>query len=870
MTRKILTIVFMCIVVSFGMLCTSAEEVASGACGDNLIWVLDDKGTLTISGEGEMYNWESYDFGILQAPWYDYGYNSIKKVVINNGVTTIGNYAFSDCYEIEKIEIPDSVTKIGYAAIDSCYKLKYIYISEFVTDIGIYLQTPGSASLMSGWYGSGIFDSCYSLSCIFVNANNPYYSSDENGILFNKDKSTLIHFPNACNLEEYRVPEGVTELTEFSFSVGGTNSKLKSVILPHTLTEICNDAFRFSQIENVHIPDSITKICLDAFMYCEDLKSIEIPNSVIEIEASAFYGSGLTSIEIPNSVSTLADSVFAQCGNLVYCKLPENISEIPNGLFTACYSLKEIEMPENITVIGDDAFWNCRSLTSITISDSVTSIGNNAFKYCDNLTIRGNKGSTAQTYATENGIMFELLPIVSGTYGPNVTWTLDVEGTLTFRGTGKVCYTEGGTLPDSSFVIKKIVFDEGITGVEEHTFRGMQNLESIIMADSVVNIGYSAFRWCPSLTDIKFSKNLKTIQPFVFADCTSLTAVDIPEGVKCITDGAFSGCTNLENVSIPDSVEYIVGRTFADCTKLEIIDLPKNFKVIYSQAFDNTAFYNNESNWNNGYLCYKNILFAVDDEYTGDFVVEDSIEYIALNAFDSYDYDITGKIIISENNKKYSSDTDGYLYSKDKKTVFECFYIWGTESISVPDGVEKIGAHSFDSVRAQSIILPKTVKTIEDGAFHGCSFMTEINIPNGVTSIGVDVFNRCYALEEITIPASVTHIGTDAFFWCGGSYESNFKIYGIPGSYAETYASENNIPFEEMPLAPGDINGTGKPDDQDVANLAGFIVSNDISSLSKKQLAAANLYTADDGENGEPVINIKDLIKLAQMMTQNK
>ena len=459
--------------------------------------------------------------------------------------------------------------------------------------------------------------------------------------------------------------------------------------------------------------------------------------------------------------------------------------------------------------------------------------------------------------------------VAFGTYGSDVTWTLDEEGTLTFRGTGKVCYTEGSTLPDSSFVIKKIVFDEGIADVEEHTFRGMQNLESVIMADSVVNIGYSAFRWCSSLTDIKFSKNLKTIQPFVFADCTSLTTVDIPEGVKCITDGAFSGCTNLENVSIPDSVEYIVGRTFADCTKLEVIDLPGNFKVIDSEAFDYTAFYNNESNWDNGVLCYKNILFTVDDEHTGDFVVDDSIEYIALNAFDTYGY-YPIRIIISENNKKYSSDTDGYLYSKDKKTVYECLTTWGLENTVVPQGVETIGAYSFQNLRTEGITLPDGIKFIEDGAFYGCSDMNMINIPDGVISIGRDAFNRCYALEEITIPVSVTDIGKDAFFWCGGSHESNFKIYGVPGSYAETYASENNIPFEELPPPPGDMDGSGVQDESDIASLAGLIVINDMSSLSEKQLAAANLYTADDGENGEPIINIKDLIKLAQLIAEKK
>ncbi len=742
-------------------------------------------------------------------------------------VTSIGEYAFWGCSQITSVHFPDSVATIAMNAFTACSSLAEVVIPASIKMVG------------------------------------------------------TLTFSDCQNLIKVILSEGVTHINVQAFD----SIPELTVVLPSTLQYIGGYAFARCPDVKIELSENNPYFKLvDGVLYTSDMKKLvyayptltgdfTVPDSVTSICDGAFVFSQLSSLTIPDTVTSMYDSAddSALFEDEMYWGISGRI--FPNA------KIKEIVIGKNVEYLDRCCFYACNGIESVTILGMDTKIDPDFVLGCEGITVYIHPGSEAEKtiLEMEQGEYYypqfewEYIGVVaSGTYGDNVTWTLDEEGTLTFRGTGKVCYTEGGTLPDSSFVIKKIVFDEGITGVEEHTFRGMQNLESIIMADSVVNIGYSAFRWCPSLTDIKFSKTLKTIQPFVFADCTSLTAADIPEGVKCITDGAFSGCTNLENVSIPDSVEYIVGRTFADCTKLEIIDLPKNFKVIDSQAFDNTAFYNNESNWNNGYLCYKNILFAVDDEYTGDFVVEDSIEYIALNAFDSYDYDITGKIIISENNKKYSSDTDGYLYSKDKKTVFECFYIWGTESISVPDGVEKIGAHSFDSVRAQSIILPKTVKTIEDGAFHGCSFMTEINIPNGVTSIGVDVFNRCYALEEITIPASVTHIGTDAFFWCGGSYESNIKIYGIPGSYAETYANENNIPFEEMPLAPGDINGTGKPDDQDVANLAGFIASNDISSLSGKQRAAANLYTADDGENGEPVINIKDLIALAQMMSQNK
>jgi len=102
-----------------------------------------------------------------------------------------------------------------------------------------------------------------------------------------------------------------------------------------------------------------------------------------------------------------------------------------------------------------------------------------------------------------------------------------------------------------------------------------------------------------------------------------------------------------------------------------------------------------------------------------------------------------------------------------------------------------------------------------------------------------------------------------------GFYNERQTFYGYEGSTAETYASENNISFEIM-LKPGDINGTGEPDGEDVLDLAVVIAFDGLENLSEKQRTAANLYTDDDGENGEPVINIKDLIKFVQMMAENR
>ncbi len=312
----------------------------SGNCGENAYWSFDEStGTLTISGTGAMNSYNYYN-----RPWESYEY-SIKKVVINNGVTTIGNYAFSDCDSLTSITIPDSVTTIGDYAFHHCDSLTSITIPDSVTTIGDYafydcksltsITIPDSVTTI----GDYAFAYCDSLTSITVDSNNKSYSSDEYGVLFNKDKTTLIQYPTGNARTSYTIPDSVTT--------------------------IGNDAFYdCDSLTSITIPDSVTTIGNYAFAYCDSLTSITIPDSVTTIGNDAFYDcDSLTSITIPDSVTTIGDDAFAWCD-----------------------SLTSITIPDSVTTIGDDAFAWCDSLTDVIIGDSVTTIGYSAFEYCSSLT----------------------------------------------------------------------------------------------------------------------------------------------------------------------------------------------------------------------------------------------------------------------------------------------------------------------------------------------------------------------------------------------------------------------------------------------------------------------------------------------------
>ena len=293
---------------------------------DNLTWTLDPDGTLTISGTGAM---KDYDNGDNPSPVYNN--SDVKKIVIEDGVTSIGNWVFSDCSGLISITIPNSVTSIGDFAFYYCTSLTSITIPDNVTSIG-----------------EAAFGNCNSLPSITI-------------------------------------PDGVTSIGNYAFSFC---QKLASVTIPDSVTIIGERAFSdCSSLTSITIPDSVTSIEYYAFSDCSSLTSLTIPNSVTSIGDSAFNAcSSLTSLTIPNSVTSIGEGAFYACSSLTSITIPNSVTSIGEGAFYACSSLTSITIPDSVTRIGDYAFKNCSNLTSITIPDSVTSIGYATFAGCSSLT----------------------------------------------------------------------------------------------------------------------------------------------------------------------------------------------------------------------------------------------------------------------------------------------------------------------------------------------------------------------------------------------------------------------------------------------------------------------------------------------------
>ena len=430
--KKVISL-FMAFVMLFSItssvnLSAYAEESAtSGKCGYNVYWSYDEGSkTLTISGTGAMYDYNNVYYGYslnmltvkIEAGVTTIGNeaflncSSLTSVTIPNSVTTIGLRAFDGCRSLTSVTIPNSVTTIRECAFDSCYSLTSVKIGNSVTTIGdcafrycnslTSVTIPNSVTTIGvGAFdgcrsltsvtipnsvttiGVGAFDGCRSLTSIDVASGNLNYSSKD-GVLFDKNKSTLIQYPIGNKRTEYTIPNSVTTIGSYAFD---DCSNLTSVTIPNSVTTIGSYAFDdCSNLTSVTIPNSVTTIGKYAFSDCSGLTSVTIGNSVTTIGGHAFSGcSGLTSVTIPNSVTTIGEYAFEFCSGLTSVTIPNSVTTIGESAFSGCSSLTSVTIPNSVTTIGKYAFIYCRSLTSVTIPNSVTTIGDYAFYSCSSL-----------------------------------------------------------------------------------------------------------------------------------------------------------------------------------------------------------------------------------------------------------------------------------------------------------------------------------------------------------------------------------------------------------------------------------------------------------------------------------------------------
>ena len=288
----------LCLLLLFSLLLSCAPvvqaETLSGTCGKegrNLNWTLDEYGVLTISGEGDMADFPENS----TRPWPT---ASVRSLVLTEGVTSIGNFAFFGCRHMESVSFPETLQSIGTRAFFYCSRLRSVELPDGLTALG---ENP--------------FAHCSVLEYISVGSGNSVLSVCDGALLSFSD-ARMIWCPNGSALTDFAVPEGIRTIDDYAFA-------------------FCRSLYM------VELPESLVSIGARAFDGCSALCALKLPASLREIGNQAFADcTGLRSLTIPEGVAALGPYTFARCSGLSSVIVPDSVTAISETAFYRCFSLE--------------------------------------------------------------------------------------------------------------------------------------------------------------------------------------------------------------------------------------------------------------------------------------------------------------------------------------------------------------------------------------------------------------------------------------------------------------------------------------------------------------------------------------------------
>lgn len=610
-----------------------------------------------------------------------YNYESMTSITIPASVTSIGDYAFSECTALDSIIFTCMPSKWSAISFGNDWNMmagdctvSYPNISSVTTPPSCFVAgyTTNTCSCCNQSYKTNEVPASHSYgannaSCTSCGQTAPgLYAS--NGTLI-ASWEQLLEGQEGLNLEKNYSD------TQYEYGMGFNNFLFRSgtKLVVGNVSFIGSNVFRDCwDLKIVEIPENVAYIGKRAFAGCYNIKTVIISSpTTTRIEAGAFLGcTALESISLPSTITSIGQGAFENCSNLKSINLPEGLTEIQFMTFSGCESLNNITLPDSLRSLGVNAFTNCKALTSIHIPANITAIQSETFSNC--------------------------ISLESVTFAPNSKLT---------------------TIYDSAFwyctSLAEIKLPASVTSIGRHAFSYAKLIETVDGVDYVGNwaVDYSSeltrltlragtvgiagyvyyqensaivpYKKNTTLQSIWIPASLKHISLYAFVDCTALTTVTFEQGsqLQDIGTGAFYGCVLLEGIALPDSIKAIGDYAFWGCSELETVTLSTNAQL---QSIGNYAFQN----------C------------------------VLLNGVTLPDTLVTiGK----------------YAFKNCAKL----------ESIVIPASVTLIDESAFSGcseLASVTLAANGQLATIGAYAFQSCSKLESIAIPTSVTTIGKDAF----------------------------------------------------------------------------------------------------------------------------------
>ncbi|MBD5186482.1 MAG: leucine-rich repeat domain-containing protein [Bacteroidales bacterium] len=611
------------------------------------------------------------------------GCSALYSVSIPESISKLEDNLFYGCSDLEDIILPENITSIGESAFEDCSKLK---IPTFPKG----LENIGARAYYNNTFDEGELKFDQSLRVIGDWAFAHYYEYH-------------IYNPQTGNLT-VKFSEGLEAIGSGAFSC----SNVGKILLPNTLTQIGSGAFSWTRLTDIKIPDGVTVINSGTFSDCS-LRSVVLPDKLEEIGEQAFYDCPLTQIQLPASLKAIGRKAFYNSNtiypDIISCNIPDRVVSMGENIFRAIKYLTigtgitSIDGPiaENVSILemksstppalGVDRLGFTPYLVIVPEGAGDLYTGNNRWK---DYNISARNSHKASVYISEPGTLATEIRIQTG-YLPAQVTNLSVEGTLNeddfavMRSNMAACY---------SFDLSKITNTE---------------------------IPEKAFIYKSIILELKLSDNTETIGAYAFYDCYLMHINSIPSKLKSIGDGAFENCQSLDNhFTFPATLESVGQESFKGCLSLSGIDFSSCPDAeIGSEAFSGCRNMNSA-------------------------VLPENLKEISKNLF--YNAGITS-ITIPDGVERIN---DGSFY--------------GTQNLSnvhFPNSLVSIGADAFEWSGIESADLPASLKSIDRGAF-GASSLVFADVKEGITELPSGVFSGCRNLMVVNLPSTLSSLGHSA------------------------------------------------------------------------------------------------------------